>query len=206
MKRNGFDRVASRYDALAEMVFGKSMQESQFFYLARIPAGAKVMILGGGTGWLAKRLLQMNPSCSIVYLEASAEMISQSRRRMNDDDLRRIQFVHSSEIVRGETFDVVITNFFLDLFQPSSLNNVVLKIKSSINQDGLWIITDFVDEGKWWQKFLLKTMYVFFRITSGIEAASLPPWENIVRQNGIITLESKGFYKGFIRSSVAKAI
>jgi|SRR5688572_27754561 len=204
MRSSGFDRVALLYDALAGMVFGKSMRESQFFYLDRIPSGAKVLILGGGTGWLAKRLLQINLTCSIVYQEASGEMISQSRKRMSEGDLKRIRFVHASEIVPGEAFDVVITNFFLDLFQPSGLNDVVSQIKSSINQNGLWIITEFIDEGKWWQKILLKTMYVFFRITSGIQATSLPPWENTVHQNGMILVESKGFYKGFIRSEVVK--
>jgi tRNA (cmo5U34)-methyltransferase len=204
MTSPGFDRVALFYDALAGMVFGKSMRESQFFYLDRIPSGAKVLILGGGTGWLAKRLLQINLTCNIVYQEASGEMISQSRMRMSESDLKRIRFVHSSEIVSGETFDVVITNFFLDLFQPSDLNDVVSQIKSSIDQNGLWIITEFVDQGKWWQFFLLKIMYMFFRIASGIQATSLPPWENTVHQNGMIPMESKGFYNGFIRSEVVK--
>src|SRR6187401_1800947 len=113
MRSNSFDRVALFYDALARMVFGKSMKESQFFYLDKVPEGAKVLILGGGTGWLAKQLLQINLSCTIVYKEASVEMISRSRKRMSEDDLKRIQFVHSSEIESGETFDVVITNFFL---------------------------------------------------------------------------------------------
>lgn len=204
MKNHGFDRVALFYDALAAMVFGKSIREAQFFYLDRIPSGAKVLIFGGGTGWLAKRLLQINPTCSIVYQEASGAMISQSRRRMSENDLKRIQFVHSSEIVQNETFDVVITNFFLDLFQPKNLSDIVSKIKLSVKQNGLWIVTDFVDQGKPWQKFLLKIMYAFFRITSGIQATSLPPWEMSVHQDGMILVESKGFYKGFIKSEVVK--
>lgn len=204
MRTNGFDRVALFYDVLAKAVFGSSIRESQFFYLDRIPEGASVLILGGGTGWLAKRLLQINVSCTIVYQEASERMLELSRDQMSEEELRRIQFVHASEISSNETFDVVITNFFLDLFHPTSLNEVISKIKRSLDPRGIWLVTDFVDEGRWWQKFLLNTMYLFFRITSKIEATSLPSWEDILTKNAMTVVDSKGFYNGFIKTEIVK--
>lgn len=50
MKFNNFDRVASAYDTLARTAFGGSLKKAQCHWLHQIPADAKVLVLGSGTG------------------------------------------------------------------------------------------------------------------------------------------------------------
>ena len=64
MKLNGFDSIASIYDPIARLFFGNSITESQATFLSEIPVG-KVLILGGGSGWIATEVLSAQPFCSV---------------------------------------------------------------------------------------------------------------------------------------------
>jgi hypothetical protein len=71
-----------------------------------------------------------------------------------------------------------------------------------LKSNGNWIVTDFVDEGKWWQPLMLSVMYGFFRITSRIGARKLPEWDLHFENTGFNEILSARFYSGFIRSRV----
>src|SRR5689334_9161862 len=90
-----FDRVAWVYDAMAGVVFGKSIFASQSHFLDRIPDDANVLILGGGTGKILKRLFSIKPRCHVWYIEASSQMISRARRNVHKPS--DILFVHGTE-------------------------------------------------------------------------------------------------------------
>jgi hypothetical protein len=47
-------------------------------------------------------------------------------------------------------------------------------------------------------------MYRFFRITSGIEAKQLPPWERILADAGLCEMVRKKFYGGMISASLQR--
>jgi len=75
------------------------------------------------------------------------------------------------------------------------------KIKRSLAANAQWIATDFV-ENKWWQSVMLKSMYFFFRLISNIESQKLPEWNKALQTMGGKQTDSRGFYKGFIQTSV----
>ncbi len=110
---NGFDAVAGIYDGLARLVYGKSLHAAQAQFLPVIPSDAKVLIIGGGTGWLLHELLLLNTGCQVWYVEASAKMIVAAQKKIGND--ARVHFIHGTEAAIPEevVFDVVITNFFL---------------------------------------------------------------------------------------------
>lgn len=199
---NDFDSVAKIYDALSKFVFGKSMVDAQTFFLSEIPQRAKVLILGGGTGWLLEELIKRNASCEIWYIEASLKMLELSKKRLNNSKLR-IHYIHGTEssISSGTSYDAVITNFFLDLFAEKTCQDVVKKIESLIHPGGKWIITEF-ENTRWWHGALLKIMYTFFRKISSIEASKLPAWKTIVSQQNLVESKSVLFYRDFIKTVV----
>lgn len=202
MKKNDFNRIAPYYDWIVKVVFGKSMIEAQTHYLRTIEEGASVLILGGGTGWLLKRIAENNPLCTVLYVDASERMIEISKKNVND--VKGITFLCGTEqeIPKGERFDVVITNFYLDLFTEHRLKDVLAHIQFSLAPKGLWIVTDFVDEGKWWQKFLLRIMYLFFRKVANIEGHCIQSLGPLMNTLGLTEKECRSFYKGFIKTSI----
>jgi tRNA (cmo5U34)-methyltransferase len=202
VKLNGFDRIAFVYDFLAKLVFGEAIKESQKYFLNKISNYSNVLILGGGSGWLLAELLEIKPNCEVWYIEASEKMISLSKSKIKNE--QTVHFIHGTEqdIPLSIKYDVVITNFYLDLFTDHQLENVVTKIQSSTKLGAHWIITDFVDNNKWWQKVMLKVMYRFFRITCNIESHQLPEWNRFIEKTGVKEIESKRFYRGFIKAAL----
>jgi tRNA (cmo5U34)-methyltransferase len=201
VKLNGFDRIAFTYDFLAKFVFGKSIVDSQKHFLNKIEDNSKVLILGGGSGWLLAELLKNRPNCKVCYIEASEKMLALSKGKI--DTGYAIQFIHGTEqdIPVTTKYDVVISNFYLDMFANHQLENVVNKIKLSLNTGTIWIVTDFVNE-KWWHSTMLKVMYWFFRIACGLETQQLPEWNKSMDKADLKEIELRFFYKGFIKTAL----
>ncbi len=201
---NAFNRVAHYYDFLKWIIFGTSIDDCQEYFLPALPDWGNILIVGGGSGVMLADLLAIRPSCSIWYLEASSEMIEKADARVGADARHRVVFVHGTndELPAGIRFDGVITNFFLDLFPDDTLHEICNKIGRQLNPGGVWLVSDFVDAGRWWQRLLLRVMYRFFVIACDIDARKLPAWGDYFRASGFETEESKFFYKGFIKSSV----
>jgi ubiquinone/menaquinone biosynthesis C-methylase UbiE len=199
---NGFDIVAGIYDRLARLLYGKSIVVSQLHFLNEIPDDSRVLILGGGTGWILEELLVRKPRCKVWYVDASQKMIALAQKRVSPQ--QEVYFIHGSEksLPKEILFDVVITNFYLDLFTEASLAEVITSIKDNLHPQALWLVTDFVDGGKWWQRSLLKTMYFFFGTVSAIEARSLAAWDKALVKAGLSEIRSAFFYGGFIRSVI----
>jgi tRNA (cmo5U34)-methyltransferase len=196
---SGFDFLAPVYDTMARMVFGKAMVDSQTCFLDQIPAGAEVLILGGGTGWLLEKISQQNRSCKILYVDISAEMIKKSRQRKTQDE---IDFIQGTEmdIPNGKKFDVIITNFYFDLFSDKRLNQILKHLQGHTRPGSLWIVTEFMDT-VWWHRALLKLMYVFFRTVCHIEGSRLPAWKPAFQAKNWRELAAQLRFNGFINTS-----
>lgn len=200
---NGFDVLAAVYDRLARLVYGKSIVAAQQHYLHVIPPQAHVLIVGGGTGWLLRNLLLLHPDCTVCYVEASGRMLA-AAQKMAGDQAVRVKFIHGTEkaIPAELQFDVIITNFFLDLFTDTSLLRIVKHLISFLRQGGCWLVTDFYDGGKWWQRMLLHVMFIFFRTITGIESRRLADWNTALLSRELQQKESAFYFRGFIRSVV----
>lgn len=200
---NRFDWIANYYDSLSKVIYGKTLERSQLFFLSQVPNNSRILILGGGTGKILSTLLKMNDSCRISYVEASARMLSLARKQIPARLDKRVQFIHGMQSsVPDHDFDIIITNFYLDMFSAPRLPGICADVNSKLRRGGLWFITDFVDQKKWWQAILLWTMYRFFVLTCGIEGSNLPDWQNALRAIGLREESVKLFYGGFIKSSV----
>jgi tRNA (cmo5U34)-methyltransferase len=200
--QNRFNWIAGIYDSLTQFMFGKAFREAQICFLSDIGENSTVLIIGGGTGWILRELLEVNAHCKVHYVEASEKMLQKSREQISPADLTRVKFIYGTEneIDSRIKYDVVITNFFLDLFSKS-LSTVIQKIKATLSTQAIWIVTEFVDE-RVWHRAMLKLMYIFFRTTTGIEATRLPDYQKELEKAGIKKSKEKLFFGSFIRSFV----
>lgn len=198
---DGFNKIASVYDVLAQFVYGKSIRKAQTYYLSLIKNSRRILVLGGGSGWIVEEMCKQT-AAEITYIEASSTMIALTKQR--NIPISRTKFIHGTEyqIPEGILFDAVITNFYLDVFREEKQQEVIKKIQDALSTNGLWLVSDFVDSGKVWHRFLLITMHQFFRRFGKIEARTLADWEAALRKNGLTQTQSKSFYNGFIKSAV----
>jgi tRNA (cmo5U34)-methyltransferase len=201
---NRFNWLARHYNFLARLVFGKAIWKSQAHFLTFIPPGTKLLIVGGGSGEILPYLWRINPGCSIWYVEASSEMLAMASKKVKPEVRNKVNFIHGTEaaIPEGIVFDVIITHFFLDLFPNEKGLALCRNLYRQLQPRGLWLISDFVNGGKWWQRLMLWMMYRFFVVTCKIEATSLPSWESQLRLAGMREKTFKLFFRGFIKSAI----
>ncbi|MBK0402044.1 class I SAM-dependent methyltransferase [Adhaeribacter sp. BT258] len=207
--QNNFNFVAPFYDPLAKLIFGSSIQNSQTWLLPFIPQNATVLIIGGGTGWILEEMLKQTNVSRILYLEASEKMLEQSQKRYAKSPRKsavKVEFRLGTEqeLKREETFDVVFTGFLLDLFQPENLQLLMHKLYTHLKPAGLWLLADFAPQNatRYWQKSLLKSMVLFFKLTANLQANRLPEIEKAFEKFPLVQKQKKHFYHDLIFGAV----
>ncbi len=202
---NDYNLIAGIYDRLVYFVFGKRLWDAQREFLHTIPADASVLVLGGGTG----RFLHAMPAQvgKIYYIDASEKMLRIARQQEPPHLSGKIQWAHGTETVLkpGKTYDVIITFFYLDLFTAEKLENIMALLRQTLHEDGLWLMCDFelsATTHRWWQSILVKTMLLFFKIMTRLEAKKLLPFAAFFARHQLIAQREASFCKGMVRSVV----
>ena len=78
----GYGLIAPFYDHLVKLVFGDKLKELQCSFLKKIQSNDKVLILGGGTGWILEEIDSVCVNTDIVYIDKSPSMIKRAKRRI----------------------------------------------------------------------------------------------------------------------------
>ena len=202
---SGFDRVAAFYDPLARLVFGSALQDAQHWLLPYIPAGASVLIIGGGSGWILKEVLQQTTPNHILYLEASEKMLQKAKQLNYSATIIDFRHGTDADLQPYEQFDVVITPFLLDLFLEQRLTQLMQRLNYILVPGGLWLFADFwpvKPNPHFWQKLLAKSMYLFFGVLSDVQARQLPDYSKHFSSLGLKEKYNQSFYKGFVQAKV----
>jgi ubiquinone/menaquinone biosynthesis C-methylase UbiE len=198
-----FNNSAWFYDQLARLVYGKALVKAQVYLIQQIAENSKVLIVGGGTGWILEELTKLHPAAlAVTYVDISAKMMVLSKKRNIGDN--KVVFVNDAiehtDLVPG--FDFVLTPFLLDNFTEDNLSTIFTSIDKLLKKDGCWLNASFQLTGKWWQKLLLKSMFIFFRVICRVEASKLPDIGRRFADNGYGLVEEKGFFGDFMGSKV----
>jgi ubiquinone/menaquinone biosynthesis C-methylase UbiE len=202
---SNYDNSASFYDGLSRLVFGNALVKAQSYFLPEIPADAKVLIIGGGTGWILEEIAKVHPTgLNIVYVEISSKMMSLSRKR--NIGANQIEFINQAieEVKYPEHFDVIITPFLFDNYKQADLPSTFHHIHQMLKPGGLWLNTDFQLTGKWWQFLMLKSMLLFFKVLCGVQTWRLPNVEREFERLGYSLMETKLFFKDFVGARMYK--
>jgi len=198
-----YNNSAWFYDRLSRLVYGGSLINAQIYLLQYIPANSNVLIVGGGTGWILEEIAKIHPSgLQITYAEVAPSMMALSQKRNTAGN--EVTFINDAieNISLSGNFDVIITPFLFDNFTEQTLTIVFDHIHALIKPTGIWLNADFQLTGKWWQKVMLKSMLLFFKLLCSIEASKLPDIEKQFEKHGYKEIAQKTFYGDFIVSKV----
>lgn len=200
-----FDLLAPLYDFLAFLVYGRSIKGVQKALIKKISPGKKVLLVGGGTGWLIRELYEQVPPSDLFYVDASAKMIQMSRKvlkKLDPSFQQKVNLIQDQfeNLVLPTDFDVVICFFFFDLFEKEAFAAVFDQLDNCLKKGGSFLVADFfIGKGKNWQRLLVRAMYAFFRVFSQLKNRSLPPVQMAFEEKTYRLIFQKSYFKGFIK-------
>jgi ubiquinone/menaquinone biosynthesis C-methylase UbiE len=208
-----YDSIAKYYDRIHHLFFGQSEMSAQVEMLDYIRPGSRVLILGGGTGWILEKISAIYPEgLQITYVESSLKMVEYSKTRNWREN--RVDFVQATvedwlkEGKRGEpgdSYQCILTGFFFDNFTGEQATQLVGLMTPLLKERGYWLDADFYyprGRDKLWQAILLRVMYVSARLICGVEAKRLPDMGSIFPAAGYVPVHTSFHYQRFIRSVV----
>lgn len=185
MRKNNYDKLAPIYDFVSHAVYGQALVKAQRSVLHAIENGQKILIVGGGTGWILDEIEKLNKkNISVSYMEASSKMIELAKKRRLSFP---VEFIcqYAEDIDTTKKWDVIMTPFFFDNFQKKKGLFLLEKLDNALNTGGLFLYVDFrltKENVKFWKKALLKTMYLFFRFITHIETNTLVDMASILEK------------------------
>ncbi len=210
--RNDFNLLAPVYDWMAAIPFLGFVRRGQLALLSQLASCESVLIIGGGTGWFLLELLRRVQPKRVLYVEQSERMTRYSRelvQREAPELLPIVEFRQSTEqslSPKDGQFDLVVTNFFLDLFSPENAVQVGEKLRQRLAPGGKWLVTGFQIParglGRWYAKAVFSLMFPFFRIFSNIESKQMPDYPGLLRKLGFEADTEQTFLGDIVHSSI----
>ena len=204
--KNNFNSVAWCYDFLSSIVFGNKIRKSQIILLNQLKNNDRVLIIGGGTGWIINELFKLKKTVTIDYLEISKAMLSKAKSITPLYPDVVVDFIHGDENSIGEmaVYDIVIACYFFDQFQPIRLEYIISKLVGALKLGGKLLVADFNLSSKspTNHKVLVKIMYLFFHITCRIEVKRLIKFQEVLEDFHLIQEDSFSTCNGLMLSEV----
>ena len=203
---NNYDPIARYYDSLSRLVFGRSEIDAQVGMLPFVQAGSRVLIVGGGTGWILEELAALHPAgLRIVYVESSGKMMALSKARGCGENVVEFVQLPVEQFVTEDRYDCILTGFVFDNFSATGAGYVFRLLDGLLCDGGRWLFADFcLQRGvvKFWQTLMLKTMYGLARLICGVDARQLPDTDPLFAAAGYRPLQRAYYYARFIKAIV----
>ncbi len=143
-----FDLVAPHYRWLETIAFGNALQRARTWWIDAIARPKRTLILGEGDGRFLCELVRAYPKIDVDCIDASQAMLQLARgrlRRMRPESFSRVHFIHEDILKWSprESYDLLVTHFFLDCFPGRELQAIIAKLASAAEPGAVWLIADF---------------------------------------------------------------
>jgi ubiquinone/menaquinone biosynthesis C-methylase UbiE len=195
-----FNRLAPHYRWMEWLLAGRKLQRCRTTFLPAVPPPRHALLLGEGNGRFLVELLRRFPRTRVVCMDASVRMLECARARLRANKLNadRVEFLHADLLEQSppmESFDLVVSHFFLDCLRPEQLGQVVARIAAATAPDARWLLADFCEPpggaARWRARVILRAMYLFFRWATGLPATNVTPPDPYLERHGFQLCERR---------------
>lgn len=205
--RPRFDLLAPHYRWIEAATFGPFLQWCRTALLPYLTTCQRALVLGDGNGRFLAELLRTNSTVIVDALDISPAMTALARRRIGETerlrfrvtDVRRASFA-------PESYDLVVTNFFLDCFPHADLERLIPALATALAPGGGWVVGDFRVPERGWRRWFgrgaLASMYAFFRLTTRLPARELVDPDPLLRASGLTVEREESRLGGFLSAKL----
>ena len=198
------DHIARYYEVLERLVFGRSLERRRFAFLSEARASRSAIVCGGGDGRFLARLLQVNSRVGVDFVDVSPRMVDLAERRvaaMGRAFRERVRF-HAEDLRRfapsSASYDLIVTNFFLDCFCEAELDVVVDRLVSWGAPDFRWMVSEFAED----RGAIIRGLYAAFRLTTGLRVTQSPDYTAALLNAGCVLRFKEEALSGLLQSSL----
>lgn len=206
--RNNYNFIAPYYDFMSRVVFGNTIVRAQTCMLPYIQPNSNLLIVGGGSGWILEELAKRDLGVlNIIYIDSAQNMIALAKKKKCGPHVVDFICGQIEDYRPVQQFDCVFTGFLFDNFKSERIELVFNNLHQMLKKEGLWLYADFIATKtaiKIWQKILLKTILLFFKTVSKVEANELMSLNPLFKSHGYTQIFAGWHYYHFIQSLVYK--
>lgn len=210
--KRGFNLLSPVYDFTSIIFFGKSLINSQTYFITKLKKVKSVLILGGGTGELLMKLMNYDIAEFYYYLDISERMIEKSKNRIFKkfpDKVGQVKFECGSyqKVSAYDSFDLIITPYILDCFSETEVREIILLLNNKLKDNGQWLFVDFnVSDNSvfatFFSKLIIKLLYSFFNVFCKLRVKQLPDFSICFSELKFEVVYQKYFLNGMLVSRV----
>ncbi len=201
-----FDRLAPHYTWMEAVLAGRRLQRARLAWLDRLAGAQRILVAGVGHGPFVPACARRFPKSELVCVDASARMLAAARQRLGSA-AANVRFVHATLPAwtpPPESFDAVVTHFFLDCFPPAELREVIGLLAAAARPEARWLVTDFAVPARGWKRQRARAihalMYAFFRPVTRVRARRVTPPDALLRAHGFALQARRAVEWGLVQS------
>ncbi len=203
--------MAPVYDFFTALLFGGRLHRAQTEFLPLLRSPQKILIFGGGSGKILIDILTHTAPDKIYYVDISRQMILRAERRLAvyrtvHKTTPQVSFICGSwNDIPSVEFDLIVTPFVLDCFQPAALREVMQCLSARLAMPGQWLFADFhLPEGAMrpFASAVTRMLYVAFNLLCGLGVKKLPDFAADFATLGLHKTAEKYSLKGMLVSRV----
>jgi SAM-dependent methyltransferase len=177
------DLIAPHYWWIERLGMGGALERRRRWFLPEIANAQRALVLGDGDGRFLGELLWRNAVVRADYVDLSGRMLELARQKAGIErvdyqkaDARTVEFRH------GE-YDLIATHFFFDCFEADELDVLIGRVAASTKPRAQWVVSEFRNSS-FAARLLVRFLYLFFRITTGLKTRTLVDHRPILQSHG----------------------
>jgi len=195
-----FDNLTRHYRWMEFVLAGNKLQHCRTAFLDRVDDVQNVLIFGEGNGRFLAECRKKLPAARITVVDASARMLTAARERLlrHGLGLGRLEFVQANALSwrsAEQTFDLIVTHFFLDCFPRDQLGQVVANFANAAAPEAVWLLADFQMPAGGLRRrraqIIHAAMYAFFRAVTRLPARRLTPPDDFLKAYNFVLRERR---------------
>jgi ubiquinone/menaquinone biosynthesis C-methylase UbiE len=142
-KKSTYDTVAPVYDILGEIWTCGNIRKSKHWQLRFLKANDTVLFAGAGSG--DEALHAALQGVHVVIIDISSKMLSRAKHKFLKAGVHNAQFIYGDVMDHDLPlhYDAVVANYFLDVFDPATMQAVIQHLKTLLKTNGAFLISGF---------------------------------------------------------------
>lgn len=162
-----YDRLAWLYDAVAHLYSGGQIHALKNSQIGELQPGNRVLYAGVGGGEDA--VLAAKHHVILTVLDSSPVMLERAARKFRAAGAQDAIEIVCSDVLKHERpayYDIIVANFFLNIFSESTMKVVLAHLATMTKPGGKILIGDFSYPHGWLARRTIQRIYYLLSMSS----------------------------------------